>query len=217
MRNPVDAVRRALDVLVASSVLVVAAPLWGVIAVVVRYTSPGPILYAGRRVGLNGRPFAMYKFRTMRVGADRSGPGITGSRDPRVTPVGRLLRATKLDELPQLVNVVQGDMSLVGPRPEAPEYVALYDDRQRRVLTVRPGITGPTQLLYRHEERLLQAADVDHQYRTELLPKKLESDLRYVADRTLWGDIRLIVATAGAVLRVEPTGRKGETSGGIGG
>jgi lipopolysaccharide/colanic/teichoic acid biosynthesis glycosyltransferase len=141
----------------------------------------------------------MYKFRTMLADADRTGPAVTGASDPRVTPVGRVLRATKIDELPQLLNVLRGDMSLVGPRPESPRYVALYDQRQREVLSVLPGITGPTQLRYRHEERILTGEDVERQYCALLMPVKLESDLEYVRTRTAVGDFRVLVATFGAL------------------
>src|SRR5579859_5004664 len=157
--------KRLLDIILSSVLLLITLPLWLVIAVAIRCSSSGPILYGGKRVGRGGRTFKMYKFRSMRSGADRQGPGITAADDPRITRVGRWLRATKIDELPQLINVLRGEMSLVGPRPEAPEWVALYDDQQRAVLSVRPGITGPTQLDYVDEAQLLQHANVDEQYR----------------------------------------------------
>ena len=193
--------KRALDVVVGSVLLVLGLPIWVAVATGIRLTSPGPVLYAGLRAGKDGKPFRMYKFRSMRVGADRSGPAITARDDPRVTWIGRRLRSTKLDELPQLLNVLRGDMSLVGPRPEALEYVRLYDERQRRVLVVRPGITGPTQLRFRDEERLLRLENVEHQYSTDILPVKLESDLEYVRERTLLGDVRLLALTAWRVVR----------------
>lgn len=190
-----EGAKRAVDILLAGSGLILTVPLSLAIALAVRLTSQGPVLYAGTRVGKYGRPFLMYKFRTMRSGAELVGPAITAARDPRVTQVGRLLRLSKLDELPQLINVVRGDMSLVGPRPEAPQYVALYDERQRQVLTVRPGITGPTQLRFRFEETLLPVGNADRYYRTELLPRKLESDLEYVRTRTFWHDVQLLAET----------------------
>ncbi|MGI8968770.1 MAG: sugar transferase, partial [Chloroflexota bacterium] len=170
-------------------------PLWLLIGAMIRLTSRGSALYAGTRIGRDGHPFRMYKFRTMHANADQSGPAITGAADARITPLGHLLRTTKLDELPQLLNVLRGEMSLVGPRPESPAYVALYDDRQRVVLTVRPGITGPSQLLYRHEQELLSGEDVERQYRDEILPAKLESDLAYVRDRSLAKDVHLLWLT----------------------
>ncbi|MFZ1551113.1 MAG: sugar transferase, partial [Anaerolineae bacterium] len=129
------------------------------------------------RVGQDGRPFRLYKFRSMIVGTDRQGPGITATGDPRITRVGRFLRRAKLDELPQLINVLLGDMSLVGPRPEDPRYVAFYTPEQRRVLSVHPGITSPASLAYRHEEQLLAGEDWETHYRTRVLPAKLALDL----------------------------------------
>lgn len=191
---------RGLDLILASAIFIVTAPLWPVLALAVYASSPGPVFYVSQRAGRHGRPFRMYKFRSMYSGADRVGPGVTAGSDARVTSVGRFLRATKLDELPQLLNVVRGEMSLVGPRPEAPEYVATYDARQRRVLDVRPGMTGLTQLLYMREEQLLQADDVEREYRERLLPLKLNMDLTYIGRRTTWGDVRLILATAACMV-----------------
>jgi lipopolysaccharide/colanic/teichoic acid biosynthesis glycosyltransferase len=188
--------KRLMDLFLASFALVATSPIWLAAALTVRVTSGGPVLYAGERVGKDGRLFRMYKFRTMRRDADRMGSAVTGAGDPRVTAVGRVLRATKLDELPQLLNVLRGEMSLVGPRPEAPTYVAEYDERQRRVLRVRPGITGPTQLLYRHEEAMLDGLHIDELYRTELLPRKLESDLWYLEHQSMRLDLRVLARTA---------------------
>ncbi len=189
-----------MDLLLASILLIVLFPLWLLIAAVVRLTTPGPVLYRGKRVGKHERLFDMYKFRSMRAGAEREGTAVTGAGDPRVTAIGRVLRATKLDELPQLINVLRGEMSLVGPRPEAPCYVRTYDERQRRVLDVLPGVTGPTQLQFRHEERLLVHSDVEQMYCAQILPRKLEMDLNYVETRTLQIDLRILVATVGRLL-----------------
>jgi lipopolysaccharide/colanic/teichoic acid biosynthesis glycosyltransferase len=152
------------------------------------------------RVGRDGQPFTMLKFRTMHVGAD-AGAGITGAADARVTRLGRRLRAARLDELPQLINVLRGEMSLVGPRPESPRYVRYYTPEQLAVLRVRPGITGPTQLRFRDEAARLTAADVEAQYVGELLPAKLASDLEYVRTRTLWGDIAILLETVRLAVR----------------
>lgn len=192
-----DVGKRVMDILIGTALLVALFPAGVSIALLVRISSRGPILYAATRVGKGGRVFHMLKFRSMRSGADRLGPAVTGAGDPRVTAVGRILRATKLDELPQLINVLRGDMSLVGPRPEAPQYVSLYDERQRGVLAVRPGVTGPTQLHYRHEERLLAVGDVERAYCDRVLPRKLEMDLTYVETRSLSNDFRLLLATVG--------------------
>jgi lipopolysaccharide/colanic/teichoic acid biosynthesis glycosyltransferase len=193
--------RRGIDVIVAGALLAVTIPLWLPIAAAIRLGSPGPVLYHAPRIGKDGVPFTMYKFRTMHVDAATVGPAITVGEDPRITPIGRRLRRWKLDELPQLINVVRGEMSLVGPRPEAPEYVALYDQRQRQVLSVRPGITGPSQIVHRHEERLLNRDDAENHYRTVILPGKLEIDLAYVRGRSIVGDLRLIVQTAASLFR----------------
>jgi len=133
--------------------------------------------------------------------ADKRGPGITATGDSRVTPVGRFLRRTKIDELPQLINVLRGDMSLVGPRPEDPRYVARYTPEQRRVLAVRPGITSAASLTYRHEEQLLSGEDWETVYRTQVMPEKLAIDLAYLQRRTLWSDLVLVFRTVVAMMR----------------
>jgi lipopolysaccharide/colanic/teichoic acid biosynthesis glycosyltransferase len=158
----------------------------------------GGVFFAHRRVGRYGRPFKVLKFRTMVQDAPKRGGAITAGHDPRITRVGRILRKTKLDELPQLWNVLKGEMSLVGPRPEVEPYVALWEPTLReKVLSVRPGITGLTQIRYRHEETLLaQQPDPETYYREALLPLKLQSDAEYVDRRTLWYDLYLILRTA---------------------
>src|SRR5688572_27718688 len=140
---------RLLDVSVSALALVLGSPLLAMIAAGVKLTSSGPVLHRARRVGRGGVVFTLYKFRTMTIDAERTGPAITRHNDPRVTPLGRFLRQTKLDELPQLVNTLLGDMSLVGPRPEDPSYVRLYSPDERRVLDVKPGITSAATVLHR--------------------------------------------------------------------
>ncbi|HUW94340.1 MAG TPA: sugar transferase, partial [Anaerolineae bacterium] len=147
-----------------------------------------------------GRPFLMYKFRTMVVGAEKRGPAVTYRDDPRITGAGRFLRRAKLDELPQLLNVLRGEMSLVGPRPEDPSYVAFYTPEQRLALSVKPGITGPTQLEYRDEASMLQGEGVDEEYVTRLMPEKLKLDLEYVRDRSLLLDLKILWRTATTML-----------------
>lgn len=196
-----ETARRVIDVTGSALGIVVTLPLWVLIGLLVRLTSPGPALYLSERVGKGGVLFSMYKFRTMRRANGATQLKVTAADDPRITRVGHVLRATKLDELPQLLNVLRGDMSLVGPRPEAPEYVAGYDAHQRRVLCVRPGITGPTQLVFRDEERMLRYDDADTVYRSVLLPRKLEMDLRYVENRSFAADLRILVRTVGRVVR----------------
>jgi lipopolysaccharide/colanic/teichoic acid biosynthesis glycosyltransferase len=196
--------------------IVVMGPLLGALAAAVRLGSPGPALHRARRVGPDGE-FTLYKFRTMTVGAEAAGPGITAAGDPRVTRLGRVLRGTKLDELPQLWNVVRGEMLVVGPRPEDPRYVDRADPLHALVFAARPGITGPTALAYRHEERLLAeaasdvaradgrseptAADVERAYRERILPRKLELDAAYLRSRSATGDLAILGRTIGQVLR----------------
>ena len=187
--------KRALDLVISTLLLILLSPLMLALGLWVRLDSPGPALYRGKRVGKDGRPFLMYKFRTMVEEAERQGPAVTFRDDPRVTRAGRFLRRTKLDELPQFLNVVKGEMSMVGPRPEDPTYVALYDQEQRQVLTVRPGITGPTQLEYRDEASMLQGSSVENEYVTRIMPQKLKLDLEYVRSRSLALDLMILWQT----------------------
>lgn len=188
--------RRALDVTVSAVSLVPLAPVMGVIALLIRRDGPGPAVFRQVRVGRYGRAFVMYKFRTMRADGSE-GPGITHAGDQRVTRVGTWLRSTKLDELPQLVNVLKGDMSLVGPRPELAVYVREWQPAQRAViLSVRPGITDPVTVTLRREEELLGSVpDPESYYRTVLLPQKADSYARYVRSRTLAGDLLVLLRT----------------------
>jgi lipopolysaccharide/colanic/teichoic acid biosynthesis glycosyltransferase len=190
------AVKRLFDVGLCLASLPLTVPLGTAIAAVVKLTSPGPVLYQARRIGRYGRPIQVLKFRTMRV--DRAGPSVTRSGDARITPAGRLLRASKLDELPQIINVLGGDMSIVGPRPEDPKYVAAYTDEQRQVLSVRPGITSLAFLRFGHEQELIERArpaDAESFYVTEILPEKLEIELRYVRDWSVRGDLQILGRT----------------------
>jgi lipopolysaccharide/colanic/teichoic acid biosynthesis glycosyltransferase len=187
-------VKRLIDIVMASLALVVLAPALAVIACLVRLSGPGPIIYRGWRVGRDDRPFRILKFRTMVSNADE-GSQITVNRDPRVTAIGRLLRASKLDELPQVINVLRGEMSLVGPRPEAPHYVAHYTPQQRAVLSVRPGITGPSQVLFRHEEQILCGPDPETHYLSVVMPAKLATDLDYVQNHSFGRDLQIIAHT----------------------
>lgn len=175
--------------------LVCLAPLFIIIAMAIRVSSPGPIFHRANRIGQGGQEFRLYKFRTMVNNADKQGPGITAAGDHRITPVGRILRRTKLDELPQLINVLRGEMSLVGPRPEDPRYVALYDEKQRAVLSVHPGITSLASVEYRSEEKILQGDDWEKLYIEKVMPEKLALDLRYIENQSLWSDIKIILKT----------------------
>ncbi|MBP7516098.1 MAG: sugar transferase [Flavobacteriales bacterium] len=188
--------KRAFDIACAFTFLVLLSPLLLIAAGCVAVTSPGGSFFRQTRVGRGGRDFRLLKFRTMRIGSEAKGQLTIGGRDPRVTRVGYFLRASKLDELPQLWNVLVGDMSLVGPRPEVPNYVALYSPEQRAVLSVRPGITGMASIDYINENELLaKAADPEGTYIHEVMPAKLALDLRYVRERSFLLDLRIIAAT----------------------
>ncbi|MEP7286088.1 MAG: sugar transferase [Chloroflexota bacterium] len=187
--------KRAFDIIVSASALIVLSPVLLIIALAIKLNSPGPILYGAKRVGRGGEPLKIYKFRSMVVDADKRGPGVTVSGDPRVTPIGRILRRTKLDEFPQLLNVLKGEMSFVGPRPEDPRYVAMYTPEQRAVLNVAPGITSLASLRYRHEESMLSGDDWEKQYINEVMPAKLAIDMEYARHPSLWGDIVIMFHT----------------------
>jgi lipopolysaccharide/colanic/teichoic acid biosynthesis glycosyltransferase len=189
--------KRVFDLLVASAGLLLLAPLLLVIAAWIKLDSPGPVFFRQQRVGRHGVPFAIHKFRTMRADAPLVGPQLTVGADPRITRAGAFLRRHKLDELPQLLDVLAGTMSLVGPRPEVPRYVALYPAALRdKVLSVRPGITDPASIAYRDEAALLErAADPERVYVEQVLPAKLRHAADYVERMSLRGDLRLIGAT----------------------
>lgn len=192
---------RFIDVVVSVIGLFVLSPLFLLLAFLIKLDSSGPIFYRAQRVGRHGILFRQYKFRSMVVDADREGPQITTAQDKRMTEIGRFLRHYKLDELPQLVNVFKGEMSLVGPRPESPDYVAYYTPTQRQVLDVLPGITSPASLAYRYEQEMLAGDDWQNIYLTEILPQKLAVELEYLTERTLWQDLILIIRTVGAIFQ----------------
>lgn len=195
--------KRLVDILLSLlGLTLLALPLLS-IALWVKLDSRGPVLFRQQRVGRFGRPFMIHKFRTMAVDAPARGPQITVGADPRITRAGQVLRRTKLDELPQLWDVLRGAMSLVGPRPEVPKYVALYPDEMRELLlSVRPGITDLASLQYRDESAVLAAAaDPERAYVEQVLPAKLALSSRYVREATLVGDLRLILATLSALRR----------------
>lgn len=194
--------KRCFDLVVSILFLLVASPVLAIIALAVKLDTSGPVFHTATRIGKDGRPFTLYKFRTMVRDAAQTGPAITRGGDPRVTRVGHFLRRYKMDELPQFINVVKGDMSIVGPRPEDPRYVAHYTPEQRGVLSVRPGIASPASVKYRWEEQVLAEVDGDLEavYLNHILPDKLLLDLNYVQRRSLLFDLALIAQTAIAVL-----------------
>jgi lipopolysaccharide/colanic/teichoic acid biosynthesis glycosyltransferase len=193
-------VKRALDLVGAAGALVVLSPAFALIALSIKLTSAGPVFFRQERIGENGKPFFILKFRTMVKDAPQLGPHVTGAGDPRITRVGNFLRVTKLDELPNLVNVVRGEMSLVGPRPDLPRFMSALTREQREILTFRPGITGPTQIRYVAEEELLSPVNIDENYVDNILADKLASDLAYISNWSLAEDLLLILYTPVALL-----------------
>lgn len=194
--------KRLFDWLVSGLMLLALSPVLVAIALVVKMDSPGPVFFRQQRVGRFGRPFLIHKFRTMVTDAEARGMQITVGADPRVTRVGRILRKHKLDELPQLIDVFIGSMSLVGPRPEVPRYVACYpDDVRDVVLSVRPGITDRASIEFRNENEILGEAEDPHEaYVSEALPVKLAYYCEYVRTRSFLGDLAIICATVRAVI-----------------
>lgn len=198
------ALKRAVDIVGAAGGLLLTSPVMAAVAVAVRVDSPGPVLFTQTRVGLGGREFDIHKFRTMTVAAPgENREAVTAAGDARITRVGALLRRTKLDELPQLFDVLVGHMSLVGPRPEVPRYVEAWNPELRPViLSVRPGLTDPASLAGIDEgAELARASDPDRYYVEVLLPRKQAMYVAYVENASLGGDVRLVLATLRALLR----------------
>ena len=192
--------KRTMDLLLCVLALPLVLSVCLLIALVLA-VGQGEVLYRAQRVGRNGRPFTMLKFATMRPGD--AGPRVTRERDPRITPIGRWLRATKLNELPQVFNVIKGDMSIVGPRPEDPRYVAFFTPEQRDVLQVRPGLTSPAYLVFGDEQTFIESADpadIEAYYVRELLPEKLRIELQYLQAWSIVGDLRIIARTAALLI-----------------
>jgi lipopolysaccharide/colanic/teichoic acid biosynthesis glycosyltransferase len=189
-------VRRVFEAFIALLALIVLAPIFVLISFGISVSSPGPIFYRQTRVGLHGKLFRVYKFRSMICNADRVGTSVTTSNDSRITKIGRFLRASKIDEAPQLLNVLLGDMSLVGPRPDVPEIVETYSQDMRQILTVRPGITSNASLMLRNEEALLaHYPDPDHAYLTVFVPLKVSLAMEHVRRRSLWFDLSILLQT----------------------
>ncbi|MGA3176797.1 MAG: sugar transferase [Candidatus Acidiferrum sp.] len=194
--------KRNLDIALALAGLVLLAPMLLFLAIAVRLSSSGPAFYRGVRVGVNGKLFRIVKLRSMVVNADALGASCTSASDPRITPIGRWLRKYKLDELPQVFNVLKGDMSFVGPRPEVERYVALFNEEERRILSVRPGITDWATFWNSNEDAILAGrSNPERAYLEELRPQKIRLQLKYVRERNLWIDFRILLATVILVLK----------------
>jgi lipopolysaccharide/colanic/teichoic acid biosynthesis glycosyltransferase len=198
--------KRLLDIVVATAVLLFSAPLAVLAALLIKLEDGGPVLYRATRIGLDGRPFSMLKFRSMVVDAARFGGSSTADDDPRLTRVGKFLRRWKLDELPQFVNVLARHMSLVGPRPQVPSDVARYTAQERRLLQVRPGVTDWASVHFRNEGTILAGQpDPDRAYDELIRPRKIELGLAYVTHPSLRTDLAILWLTAVAVLRPSRT------------
>ena len=194
--------KRIFDIVSSFVVLVVLSPVFAAIAVWIKLDSPGPVFYRQVRVGRGNRDFYLYKFRSMRVGADKQGLITVGGKDPRVTRSGYFIRRYKLDEFPQLINVIKGDMSVVGPRPEVRKYVEMYTPEQMEVLRVRPGLTDPASIRYRNENELLATVDDPERYYWEvIMPDKLRLNLEYVHRASFRMDIKFIFNTLGEIVK----------------
>lgn len=188
--------KRVFDAVGAAASLIVLTPILLLVAVVIWVDDPGPVFFRHTRVGRHGRLFRMWKFRTMETDAEERGGPLTIGRDPRLTRIGRVLRARKLDELPQLLNVLSGDMSLVGPRPESPKFVEFYDGEQRRVLDLMPGITDPAAVRYCDLPNLLdRAADPEQFYVQQIMPDKIRMHLAYADRATIVSDLCVLAQT----------------------
>ena len=189
--------KRLFDVIFSFLGLIMLLPLLLVIAVIIKITSPGPVFYRGERVGKDGKVFRIFKFRTMVANADKIGGFSTAGDDPRLTKVGKFLKRFQLDELPQLINVLKGEMSLVGPRPEVPFYVNMMTEEERKIiLSIKPGITDWASLWNFHEGEVLRgSADPEKDYMEKIRPKKLRLQIKYVKERTFWTDIKIILKT----------------------
>jgi lipopolysaccharide/colanic/teichoic acid biosynthesis glycosyltransferase len=191
--------KRMFDIVLAGAALLVLSPCLIAIAAAVKLSSPGPVFYRGVRTGKDGRPFRIFKFRSMVVDGEQLGGTTTGQNDPRVTAAGAFLRKYKLDELPQLINVLVGEMSVVGPRPEVFEYTDQYTPDERRILTVRPGITDLASLKF-HDLQAVVGDDADRTYRDRVLPQKNKLRLQYVDTRSFRGDLRILWITLWTLL-----------------
>lgn len=197
-----ERLKRLFDVVVSGIGLLILAPAIAAIAIGIQRDSRGPVLYRGVRIGRDGRPFRIYKFRTMVADADRVGGPSTADDDPRITRLGRWLRTSKLDELPQLINVLVGEMSIVGPRPEVPEYVSLLTEEERPIISVRPGMTDWASIWDIDEGAVLAgSADPERTYLEQIRPEKIRLQLEYVRRRSLWVDMQIIGQTVTTVLR----------------
>jgi lipopolysaccharide/colanic/teichoic acid biosynthesis glycosyltransferase len=198
--------KRLFDIAISFLGLILLFPLMLFICLFIRKEDKGPILYRGIRVGEDGKLFNIYKFRTMVVDADKKGGPSTSDDDPRITKIGRILRKYKLDEVPQLINVLKDEMSIVGPRPEVPQEVATYTDEEKRILSVKPGMTDYASILFNNEGEILKGSSNPHQtYREKIRPEKLRLALQYVDDHSFLIDLNIIIQTILIIIKTRST------------
>ena len=195
-------VKRLFDIIFSIIGITVLSPFLLIISIIILLTTKGGVIYRQKRIGKNGKEFKVFKFRTMYTGSDKELRITIGKNDSRITPIGTYLRKYKLDELPQLFNVLIGTMSFVGPRPEVPEYVALYTEEEKKVLSVKPGITDYASIVYSEENELLSGAENPNElYITKIMPAKLKLNLKYINDMSLLTDVKVILKTIEKVFR----------------
>jgi len=189
--------KRLFDIIFAIIGLVVLSPVFAIVAVLIKEEDGGPVFYRGIRIGRYGTPFRMFKFRTMVLNADKIGGPSTADDDPRITRIGKFLRKLKLDEIPQLINVLRGEMSFVGPRPEVPFYVNMFNEEEKKILTVKPGITDWASLWDCDEGAILAGSpDPEKTYMEKIRPEKIRLQLKYVKEHSFWTDMKIIFLTA---------------------
>jgi lipopolysaccharide/colanic/teichoic acid biosynthesis glycosyltransferase len=193
--------KRLFDLVASSAGLVLLSPVLIFIAILIKLGSPGPVFFRGVRVGLYGRPFKIFKYRTMVLNADKIGGPSTSDDDPRITSIGKKMRKFKLDELPQLINVFNGDMSIVGPRPEVQHYVNMFTEEEKAILSVRPGITDWASIWNPDEGAILAGSpDPEKTYMEKIRPNKLKLQLKYVEERSFWVDMKIIIETIRTII-----------------
>jgi lipopolysaccharide/colanic/teichoic acid biosynthesis glycosyltransferase len=194
--------KRTMDFCVSAAGLLLLSPVLFFISWRIRNQDGGPVFYRGARVGFHGKPFRIYKFRTMVVNAEKIGGPSTADDDPRITGIGKFLRKNKLDELPQLINVLKGEMSIVGPRPEVKHYVDMFSEEEKAILTVRPGITDWASIWNSDEGAVLAgSADAEKAYMEKIRPEKIRLQLKYVRERSLWVDVKIIFETIRIIVK----------------
>jgi len=194
--------KRLLDIIFSSLCLITISPILFLIAIIIRLDSKGPVCYRGKRVGRSGKSFRIYKFRTMVVNAEKLGGPSTADDDPRITKIGRLLRKYKLDELPQLINVLKGEMSFVGPRPEVQTYIDMFNEEEKAILNVRPGITDWASLWNPDEGAILAGSpDPEKTYMEKIRPEKIKLQMKYVKDHSFLVDLKIVLLTIKTVFR----------------